>query len=114
MEGLSIGYVHSVLQGHTGDVNSTSWSPVSRDILCSCGGDKTIRVWRINVDKPVEKNKENILDPIETVAAHKLYVTACAYNPSGDLLATTSSDDTVKLWSTASWTCTGEGGVEMG
>lgn len=107
MDMLSLGEVYAVLEGHAGDVNSTAWSPSSKDVLCSCCGDKKIRVWNIN-DLNLPTIRESKLAPVQTVLAHKLYINSCAYNPSGDIFATASSDDTVKLWSTASWTCLGE------
>lgn len=97
-----VGELREVLEGHGGDVNGTAWSPTSRDMLCSCSGDKMIRVWRVGTSSPPAKPS-----PEETVAAHELYINSCAFNPSGDLLVTTSSDETVKLWSTISWTCVG-------
>lgn len=100
---LRVGELLEVLEGHGGDVNSTAWSPTDRDTLCSCSGDKKIRVWKIGGSSPAAKPS-----PVETVAAHKLYINSCAFNPSGDVLVTTSSDETVKLWSTVSWTCMGE------
>lgn len=36
--------------------------------------------------------------PITKVQAHQGYITRCAFSPSTDLLATTSSDHTVKIW----------------
>ena len=102
MEGVYVGDLQQVLEGHASDVNSTAWSPASRDVLCSCSGDSKIRVWKVSSSgdkKPA---------PQETVTAHKLYINSCTFNPSGDLLATASSDETIKLWSTISWTCVGE------
>ncbi len=103
---LTIGDDICVLEGHGSDVNGTAWSPISRDTLCSCSGDKKIRVWQINTGNSREK-KVVLSNPEKEVLAHKFYVNSCSYNPSGDILATTSSDDTVKIWSTASWTCVG-------
>ena len=104
---LSLKEVYAVLEGHAGDVNSTAWSPTNKELFCSCCGDKHIRVWKIKGPSSPDKK----LAPVETVLAHKFYINSCAYNPSGDLFATTSSDDTIKLWSTASWTCVGELGT---
>jgi WD40 repeat protein len=101
--GLKIAALQEVLEGHTGDVNSTAWSPTSRDTLCSCSGDRKIRVWKVGASTPPSKPS-----PIETIAAHELYINSCAFNPSGDLLVTTSSDEKVKIWSTVSWTCVGK------
>lgn len=104
MEPLNIGEVHQVLEGHAGDVNSTAWSPTDKDTLVSCGGDKKIRVWKIGSSL----DPQDAITPVHTVVAHELYIKSCAYNPSGDLLVTTSSDETIKLWSTVSWACIGE------
>lgn len=98
---MEIGGLHAVLEGHANDVNCTAWSPTSGDTFCSCSGDKKVRVWRVD-DSLTPDSKPA---PVQTLTAHKFYVNWCAYNPSGDLLATTSSDDTVKIWSTASWAC---------
>ena len=100
---LSVKKIVSVLQGHSGDVNCAVWSPTSVGTLCTGSGDKTIRVWNITDATSTDKSEQ----PKKIVAAHKFYVNSCAYNPSGSLVATTSSDDTVKIWSTVSWTCAG-------
>lgn len=111
MEPLNIGEVHQVLEGHAGDVNSTAWSPTDKDTLVSCCGDKKIRVWKIGSSSTSSTNslgQDSItITPAHTVVAHELYINSCAYNPSGDLLVTTSSDETIKIWSTVSWTCIG-------
>ena len=105
METLDIGEVYQVLEGHAGDVNGTAWSPTDKDTMVSCCGDKKIRVWKIGGST----SQESMNTPAHTVVAHELYINSCAYNPSGDLLVTTSSDETMKIWSTVSWTCIGEG-----
>ncbi|XP_064396865.1 WD repeat, SAM and U-box domain-containing protein 1-like isoform X2 [Halichondria panicea] len=88
------------LEGHTSDINCCAWSPITWSTLTSCSGDRTLRVWDISSEPP---------KTLSVVPASKYYVNACAYNPSGDLLATASSGDEgiVKLWSTASWTVVG-------
>lgn len=95
--------LYSVLSGHTGDINCCAWSPVTKNLLCSGGGgDYAFRVWDISKSK--EKDNSALL---HTIPAHKYYINACVFNPSGDLVATASSDEAVKLWSTASWTLVG-------
>jgi WD40 repeat protein len=85
--------LQSELVGHKSDVNCCSWSPEDQT-LCSCGGDKTLRLWNIHEKKEISPSP---------ISAHQFYVNYCAYSPSGDLLASGSSDTTIKLWSTASW-----------
>ena len=107
------------LRGHTNDVNSCAWSPVSSQLLCSCGGDATFRVWDISKATPTSGGKSAVPSSalVKTVKAHDYYVNSIAFNPSGDVLATASSDNTVKLWSTATWTeigvCVGRGGGSL-
>ena len=90
--------LYAELQGHKSDVNCAAWSPEDQT-LCSCGGDKTLRLWSVH------EKKETTLSPI---TAHQHYVNSCAYSPAGDVLASGSSDTTIKLWSTTSWGVLGE------
>jgi len=85
--------LHKELLGHKSDINYCAWSPADQT-LCSCSGDKTLRLWSL------EKGKEVSPSPI---SAHHFYINCCAYSPAGDLLASGSSDTSVKLWSTVSW-----------
>ena len=85
--------LHKELLGHKSDVNCCAWSPEDQT-LCSCGGDKTLRLWNIHEGKEIAPTPIN---------AHQFYVNSCAYSPAGDLLASGSSDSTIKLWSTTSW-----------
>lgn len=100
------------LRGHTNDVNSCAWSPVSSQLLSSCGGDATFRVWDVSKAQQATPTTGGKPSPapnpspalVKTVKAHDYYINSIAFNPSGDVLATASSDNTVKLWSTATWT----------
>ena len=95
MEATSASLLHD-LKGHSGDINCCCWSPVDH-VLCSCGGDGTLRVWSVPEGKELRQ-----------LTAHRFYVNACAYSPAGDLVATASTDTTIKLWSTTSWKTVGE------
>ena len=100
------------LRGHTNDVNCCAWSPISSQLLCSCGGDATFRVWDVSKGTaqqratPTGTSGKPAPSPalVKTVKAHDYYINSIAFNPSGDVLATASSDNTVKLWSTTTWT----------
>ena len=94
-EATSASLLHD-LKGHSGDINCCCWSPVDH-VLCSCGGDGTLRVWTVPEGKELRQ-----------LTAHRFYVNACAYSPAGDLVATASTDTTIKLWSTTSWKTVGE------
>ena len=101
------------LRGHTNDINCCAWSPTSSQLLCSCGGDATFKIWDVSKGSPAatptgqpSRSGKPAPSPalVKTVKAHEYYINYCAFNPSGDVLATASSDNTVKLWSTATWT----------
>ena len=90
--------LYSELLGHKSDVNYCTWSPEDQT-LCSCGGDKTLRLWNVHEKKEISPSP---------ISAHQFYVNSCSYSPAGDLLASGSSDTTIKLWSTTSWDVLGE------
>jgi WD40 repeat protein len=100
--------VYSELLGHRSDVNCCAWSPENQT-LCSCGGDKTLRLWNVHEKKEIAPSP---------ISAHRFYVNSVAYSPAGDILASGSSDTTIKMWSTTSWdvlaTLSGHSGAVRG
>ena len=90
--------VYSELLGHRSDVNCCAWSPENQT-LCSCGGDKTLRLWNVHEKKEIHPSP---------ISAHRFYVNSVAYSPAGDILASGSSDTTIKMWSTTSWAVLGK------
>ena len=43
--------VISKVEGHKLDVNCVAFNPVYTDILASCSDDRTIKLWKINLEK---------------------------------------------------------------
>ena len=80
------GHAFETLQGHTEAVLSLAWH---QDTLVSGSRDCTVRVWQREADR---------FSPAQVLEGHADAVTAVAISPSSPLIASASSEGTVKLW----------------
>ncbi|CAG8602914.1 3965_t:CDS:2 [Ambispora leptoticha] len=80
------------LKGHTDRVWSVAWSPTS-NILASCGGDRTVRLWVPTTSELSQWNCTNVLE-----GAHTRTIRSAAWSPNGRYLATASFDATTGIW----------------
>ena len=84
-----------VLTGHTGMISSVAMSPDGQWIASGAGQsysdeatvDETVRIWNSH-DGKIER----------VLAGHKDRVNSVAFSSDGKLLASGSSDKTIKLW----------------
>ncbi len=76
----------ATLKGHTGWVNSVSFSPDGSK-LASGSSDGTIRLWDVETMKS-----------IATLKGHTGWVNSVSFSPDGSKLASGSSDGTIRLW----------------
>lgn len=91
------------LTGHMDRVWYVSWSP-NGDYLVSCSGDKSIRVWSIDLESPENCMCQAILND-----AHEKSIRRCAWHPnSDDLFACSSFDGAASVWARTTpttWVC---------
>lgn len=84
------GRLLTILRGHTREVNSVEFSPVSQ-VLASASRDGTIRLWDVRVGR--------LLAP--PLRAHTSGINQVAFRPDGRVLASASQNGIVQLWSVA-------------
>ncbi len=75
------------LKGHLGMVLSVAFSPNQDALLVSAASDKTIQLWDPNTGRT-----------IRILEGHTDVIYQLAFSPDGQLLASKSDDNTVRLW----------------
>jgi WD40 repeat protein len=75
-----------VLEGHTGEVNSASFSPDGTRIVTT-SGDHTARVWDAQTGAW-----------LQTLTGHAGSVWSASFSPDGTRIVTASSDRTARVW----------------
>lgn len=73
--------------GHFGYVHAVAFSPDGKFVLSGGGGDNAAYLWNARTGRALRR-----------FSTHTSSVMSVAYSPSGALLATGSSDNTVKVW----------------
>ncbi|CAI9765823.1 unnamed protein product [Fraxinus pennsylvanica] len=99
----------SVLRGHTGAVTAIAFSPRPNAVyqLLSSSDDGTCRIWdarysqfspRIYVPKPSDSvtGRNNVPSTSMTQQSHQIF--CCAFNASGTVFVTGSSDTLARVW----------------
>lgn len=81
--------------GHRGDVLAVAFHPSSNSIIASGSGDRTARIWDIsNPDRVTSR----VLGGPDDPSRHTEEVYSVAFSPSGEELATSSLDNSVRIW----------------
>ena len=91
--GLQIG---KSLVGHTGIVNSVSFSPDGKKIV-SASVDGTIRIWDAGTGLQMCEPLRQIYEPRYQ---HQRRVESASFSPDGKKIVSASSDDTIRIWDT--------------
>ena len=83
------------LEAHEGWVLGLAFSPDGR-ALASASADGTVRIWAVGGLLDGTEESAHPLGP--PLVGHSNWVNDVAFSPDGTLLATASSDNTVRLW----------------
>ncbi|MEH2229387.1 MAG: NB-ARC domain-containing protein [Nostoc sp.] len=102
------------LQGHTGWIWAVTFSPDGKT-LASCSHDWLIRLWDVQsldfeLSHPANLAEVRDANPIpgaclNTLRGHSHRVWTIAFSPDGQLLASGSDDQTIRLWNAQDGTC---------
>ena len=89
------------LKQHTGEVLGVDFSPED-NIFATSSRDKTIKLWRVVIPQNTSQKGDLVknvrVTPVKKLQGHSNAVHAVSFSPDGKILASASSDETIKLW----------------
>ncbi|HMX26910.1 MAG TPA: hypothetical protein PLD20_12625 [Blastocatellia bacterium] len=86
---------------HLGPVTGVSFGS---EFIGSSSSDRSLKIWKANSEKPVRTLQTKIWKDEKTdevwmdIKGHTDSVNSCAFSPDGKLIASASSDRTLKVW----------------
>lgn len=86
-------YQISLLKGHSWPVTSVAFSPDGQTLIS--GGDDTIKLWDMNTGQTIRTLKGHASSWLESA------ITSVAVNVDGELIASSGSDNTIRIWNLA-------------
>ncbi|KAL7505796.1 hypothetical protein ACHAXN_009986 [Cyclotella atomus] len=93
------------LHGHSGAILDFEWNPFDESMLATASEDTTIKLWSIPNDwepideKGMSKSGSDITDSLVDLLGHSKKVNLLRFHPTAsNVLMSTSSDYTVKIW----------------
>ena len=93
----------TVLEGHSDSILTVQFSP-DGNLLCSGGGDATLRFWDMETDTPIdsknknEENEENEDEDEEDTQLHSAWILCIVFSPDGSILATGDVEGYFGIW----------------
>jgi WD40 repeat protein len=87
-------------EGHSGPVTSVAFHPTA-PLLATGSDDNTVKLWQLSSDN-TSADCVATLDRENGCKGHSGNVYSVAFHPTAPLLATSSIDDTIKLWQLSS------------
>ncbi|MEM6900028.1 MAG: WD40 repeat domain-containing protein [Pseudomonadota bacterium] len=88
------------LRGHTDDITACAWSPDS-SMLATGSLDRTVRIWSVLNRKQVRVLSGHEGEESYTAGGHRIVwgsVTGLCWSPTGERLASSSSDRSILIW----------------
>lgn len=96
---LSARHAKLALKGHAGEVLGCEWNPLKEDMLATCSADSTVRLWTLQEE--MSKASSAALHhgaKVKPGMRAPTQVTRIAWNTSGNYLASSSLDGSLRLW----------------
>lgn len=87
------------LKGHAGEVLGCQWNPLKEDMLATCSADSTVRLWTLQEE--MSKASSAALHhgaKVKPGMRAPTQVTRITWNTSGNYLASSSLDGSLRLW----------------
>ena len=85
-----------IVAQHGASVRGVAFSPDGKTIA-SASSDNTVKLWQIE-GTPIRTLTDPLVAVLDVAASHRAAVWEVAFSPDGQLIASASLDNTVKLW----------------
>jgi COMPASS component SWD3 len=107
LRNLKTGKIIRSFTGHSGSIYGLSLSPDGQTLVSS-SRDTTLKIWHLHTINTYSSNSTNRLigdGLINTLVGHSSSINAVKISPNGQIIASGSEDNTIKIWDLNSGVC---------